>query len=784
MLGRMVRGSPAARGLAGGAAALLLAVLARAALAAAPGPELPPAPPGAVGATAFDAGEPRVQVRLLADADFVAPGEPFRIGALFQLAPGWHLYWKNPGDTGAPTELAFESRGLALGPLQWPAPRAFVFDGGFAVDYGYEGEVLLWHEARIEPDAAAPQGAMQPLRAELRFLVCRLECVPGELALALPLAVGAPGDAAAPAADAIRARFERFEALRPEPAAAFGASLRVQRTRERLRPGDRFGISIELEGCPEEGRDCSTFSAGSEDPRELFLPERVPQIRLRAVALEALGEGRSGLRVQLEGEASADPPAGDAALRAVLALRDARGRLRHIEIEAPLPRGPRLEPAPAASAPAAPGAGPAAANSSGVGLLAALALGWLGGLILNLMPCVLPVLAIKLFSLVEGAGRTRAEALRHAAAYAAGVVASLLALAGLVLALRAAGTAVGWGFQFQEPRYVAALAALCFLLALDFFGVYAFGSAPAPLARLGQRASGPARSLFEGLLVVVLATPCSAPFLGTALGFAFAGSAAQVLGVFAAIGVGLATPFCAAALLPALRRWVPRPGPWLRALRAALGLCLVATSLWLLSLLYGGAGGEAVAAVLGQLALLGIAAAGLGSLQRARRAGAARAAAVGVLALLAAGPLLLPVAEPPLLHAAAPSGARAAAEAGGAGARRSFSPEAVADALEQGRPAFVIFTADWCITCKLNERAVLADARVADELAQQGYAVFVADWTRRDETIRAELARHGRAGIPLYLVYDPRRPDEPERLSELITVEGLVRALRAATSTG
>jgi thiol:disulfide interchange protein DsbD len=400
-------------------------------------------------------------------------------------------------------------------------------------------------------------------------------------------------------------------------------------------------------------------------------------------------------------------------------------------------------------------------------------LGLLGGLLLNAMPCVLPVLAVKLFALVEGAGRSRRAALGSALAYLIGVVASLLALAALVLVLRAAGTAVGWGFQFQEPRYVAALAVLCFLLALDFFGVYAFAAAPGSLADIGSRASGPLRSLFDGLLVVVLATPCSAPFLGTALGFAFAGTPAQILAVFAAIGVGLALPFALAAALPGLVAFLPRPGPWMRGLRVLLGLALLATTAWLLWILGGSAGRPALALISIQLALLAAVAAVFGRAQRGGRVASARAALALGACLAVAGPALLPSE----LRSLAKPGVAASAKSG-APARRTFSRAAVVASVARGDPAFVIFTADWCLTCKLNERAVLADARVEAELAEKGFAVFVADWTRRDESIRAELARHGRAGVPLYLVYAAEQPDAPRLLSELLTVEGLLRVLR------
>jgi thiol:disulfide interchange protein DsbD len=729
---------------------------------------LPPAPPGATGRTAFDAGDPRVEVRLLSDTQWIAPGQPFRVGALFTLAPGWHLYWKNPGDTGATTEFELASPQLEAGPIEWPAPKAFVFDAGEMVNYGYEREVLLWREVRYAPAAAG--GATQRIDAALRFLVCRIECVPGELALALPIALGGAGDAAEPAPAPIPALFDRYAALRPVPAAAFGVATRVQCTREVLRPGDRFGLSIEVEKCVSSGRDCSAISPAFQGPLEVFLPERADQLTLRATGMEALGEGRSGLRLQVDGRASADPPSGDARLRAVLALRDAGGALRHVEIEATLPRGPALGPGAGDAGPPG-GADGAGATGTALGLAGALGFGLLGGLLLNAMPCVLPVLAVKLFALVEAAGRSRRDALAAALAYLAGVVASLLALAGLVLALRVAGTAVGWGFQFQEPRYVAALAALCFLLALDLFGFYAFGAAPNALAGIGSRASGPLRSLFDGLLVVVLATPCSAPFLGAALGFAFAGSPAQILAVFAAIGVGLALPFALAAAVPGLLAFLPRPGAWMGWLRSLLGAALLATTGWLLWILGGSAGRAALAALALQLALLAAAALAFGRAQRDGRIAAARAALALGACLFIAGPALLPSEARVVVETVPAAGA-------GAPARRPFAREAVTAAVAQGRPAFVIFTADWCLTCKLNERAVLADARVESELAARGFEVFVADWTRRDEAIRAELARHGRAGVPLYLVYAAQRPDAPVLLSEVLTVEGVLRVLR------
>jgi thiol:disulfide interchange protein len=394
----------------------------------------------------------------------------------------------------------------------------------------------------------------------------------------------------------------------------------------------------------------------------------------------------------------------------------------------------------------------------------ALLLGLLGGLVLNLMPCVLPVLALKAVAVAELARRAPREALPHAAAYTAGVVGSLFALGLCVVALRAAGSAVGWGFPFQEPRYLAALCAVLVLFAANLLGAFEFGSAPGSWAQLGASAAGARRSFYDGLLTVALATPCSAPFLGTAAGLAFASPAPFTLAVFLAIGVGLAAPLALVALLPGSALRLPRAGAWMLELRAGLGFVVLAVVAWLCWVLGHSLDARALAAL--QALLLGVAALAwlYGRLQANARAPRGAGAA-----LLAAGALALALLP---LSAAAPEP--------GAEAARAWSPEGVAAELAAGRPALVVFTADWCITCKVNERLVLAHPRVQSELGRLSVAVFEADWTRRDERIRAELARHGRAGVPVTLVFSPALPDQPAVLPELLTVERVLEALREA----
>jgi len=405
-------------------------------------------------------------------------------------------------------------------------------------------------------------------------------------------------------------------------------------------------------------------------------------------------------------------------------------------------------------------------------LARALLFALLGGLLLNLMPCVLPVLALKAFSLAELAGKGRREALAQGAGYVAGVLATMLALAAVVIALRAAGSAVGWGFQFQEPAYSFAIAGLLVVLALNLFGVFEVAS-PSGLANVGANASGAGRSFFDGLLAVALATPCSAPFLGTAVGFAFASPAPVTLAIFVALGLGLALPLALVALIPGTARFVPRSGAWMGRLRVVLGFALLASAAWLLWIFGRLAGIDALGGALGCLVALALATWIFGALQQVERAG--HGVAIATVVVLAAFFGLRPLAQ---------ADAAALAPAAGVEGDSTYSPEAVAAELRAGRPVFVEFTADWCLTCKANERVVIRSERVQAELARRHVTLLKADWTRRDEVIRRELARFGKAGVPLYVLWFPAAPDSPLVLPELITVDGLVDALAGESSDG
>jgi thiol:disulfide interchange protein/DsbC/DsbD-like thiol-disulfide interchange protein len=713
------------------------------------------APESARGTTAVDRGNPRLEGSLLLDRDAVRPGETLHVGLLLEIDRHWHVYWRNPGQSGAAPQLHWKLDGADVGPVAWPFPEVFRQNDGFITTYGYSDRVLLASPAVFR---AGTEGAVE-VRLDADVLVCEIQCIPGEFHLSRPVRVAADAPDS-PTSDF--ETFERFAARVPKPAGDAAVGLEALYSQSAIRPRDAFRAALAV-------RELAPATHALEDA---FVPDRVDGIEVLATGGQRPPFLAGGFLVTLKGSAPADASHGDSRLRGVLGVTRG-GAPEFVEVDLPLPRAaagaavttldtPWLEPAPAASD----------SSGGGVSLARAIALALLGGLVLNAMPCVLPVLAIKVFGLAELAQHGRAEILRHGFAYTVGVLASMAALAAVVVGLRAAGTSVGWGFQFQEPLFIAAIAAVLVVFALSLFGVFEFRLDASGLASAGAEATGARRSFFEGLLAVVLATPCTAPFVGTAVGFAFASSTATIFAIFLAIGLGLAAPFLAVCAVPAWARLVPRSGPWMLQVRAALGFALLGTVVWLVSILGRSAGADAQVALLAYLCAL---AAGMwifGALQRLERVSPARIAGIALLALGLLGLRALPVSESP------PAPPELASTSEG----HRFSAADVEAARARGAPVFVYFTADWCLTCKVNEHAVLENARVRSELERRGFEIFKGDWTRRDEAIRQELARFGKAGVPLYLVYGPS--GRPIVLPELLTVDLFIDALeRAAPHT-
>lgn len=651
---------------------------------------------------------PHVEAELIAERTAVVPGEPLTVALRLAIIPGWHTYWRNPGDSGEPTRLEWRlPAGFRAGEIEWPVPERL--PAGPLMNFGYKGEAL--HLVRIETPPDLRPGAPVTLSAKAWWLVCEVNCIPeeGELAITLPVAAHDDADprGAAPIA-AARARL-------PQPAPA--------------------GWSFAATPAPEGVALRIVAPAGEAVREALFFP--FDEGKIESAASQSLAAAATGYRLTLPRAAQPVGPFDRAA--GVLVLSSAgEARPRAFTIEVPV---------------AAP---PSPASRVGFGLVAALAAAFVGGLILNLMPCVLPVLAIKVLGFADadpGSGR------RHGALYAAGVLVSFWALAAALLGLRAAGAELGWGFQLQSPAAVALLALLFFALALNLSGVFEFGGL-LPAGAAAWRARKPALDWFlTGVLAVVIAAPCTAPFMGAALGFAVATDVGSAFAVFTALGVGMAAPYVALAWFPHWLKYLPKPGTWMVRLKQALAFPLYATVVWLAWVLGRQAGLDAVVWLLAALVIAAFAAwfAGL--------PGGRGPLARGAIAALLVASVAIAVAP---RDGAAPA---LSAE----GAWQPYSAQAVATLAAAGKPVFIDFTAAWCVTCQVNKKLVLERDDVLAAFRSRGVALVRADWTRRDPEIAQALARIGRSGVPAYVLYKPGR--EPLVLPELLTRERVIDAL-------
>ncbi len=671
---------------------------------------------------------PQVRAELVAHAPAgLGAGQPVWVGLKIDHQPHWHTYWKNPGDSGLPTTLTWTlPTGVSAGDIGWPAPRRLPI--GPLMNYGYEGTLLLPVTLTL-PAGATEAGLEVKLRAE--WLVCKDVCIPegGDFVLKLP------------AQTAIASHAALFDAARaaaplPLPEARGTASL------------EEGAIKVRVDGLPPAWKG-KTLT---------FFPETAGVIN-NAAALQARWEGGQWqATVALDAQRSASPTTMPVVLRlpqdqgSVLVNVAVSGSWPTVAPPAALPSlGTEPSPLPAAAPVSLPWA-----------LLLALA----GGALLNLMPCVFPVLSLKMLA-VAGKGADRRALLGSGVAYTVGVVVSFLALAGLLLALRAGGEQLGWGFQLQSPAVVAVLAGLFTLIGLNLAGVFELGSV-LPGSWMAERARHPiVDSMLTGVLAVAVASPCTAPFMGASLGLAVTLPTGQALSVFAALGLGMALPYLAATAWPPLARALPRPGVWMLHFKTAMAFPMFATVVWLVWVLGQQSGIDGAAALLGLLLALAFAAWGLGSASLGPRARIGFGTAS--VALLTAGAVW---AVPLLRHETPPTTGVAVGERW-----QPWSPERVAQAHAEGRMVFVDFTAAWCVTCQINKRA-LNDSAVLAEFDARRVLLLRADWTRRDATIAAELARLGRSGVPVYAFYAPGDAG-PRVLSEILSTGEILAALSA-----
>ena len=647
-----------------------------------------------------------MQVALVPETGSVAPGGTVTLAFVMRPDRGWHGYWRNPGDAGDEPRVAWDvPPGWQAGPLQYPVPDRLTLLG--LTNYVYERDYALLAPVRVTAGAAA--GSRIPVHARLEYLVCTDEiCVPETADVATELQIGAPGPG--------NPAFAAYRQALPRPLAGQG---RFEVAAGRLR------LALPLPA-----------TVGIEDP--YFF----------SVTLDALGHSapqnisRNGDFLIVETAAGREAPR-LAALEGVLKIGPGLG----------LSVGARPGEVPAAGVPVA--RADQAPDGSVSAILLALLAALAGGLLLNVMPCVFPILSLKALSLAR-AGETEQAAHRESLAYAAGVIVTCLALGGLLLALRAGGAAVGWAFQLQDPRVILVLLLLITAIALNLAGLFQL---PALTGGDGlTRAGGTRGAFFTGALAAFVATPCTGPFLGFALGAALVLPAWAALAVFAGLGLGLALPFLLLGFVPALRCRLPRPGAWMERFQRILSVPMFLTAFGLAWILGRQTGVDGMALGLGATLLLGIGLWWLG-----RRQGRGRVwlpVALILVAVVAPLPFVRPV-----------DATRAAA--GGELAAEPFSETRLAQLRAAGTPVFLYFTADWCLTCKVNERAAIGQSEVVAAFRARGIRVMVGDWTRGDPAIGRFLERHGRPGVPLYLYYAPGR--EAEVLPQILTVGRLTR---------
>ncbi len=649
---------------------------------------------GRVSAQVVD-GVTLVEARLVADTAAVTPGKPFTAGLHLKMAPRWHTYWINPGDSGIPITLDWElPQGWTAGPIQWPVPGRYVEPGDMVV-YGYKEEVVLLVE--LTPPAELPQGEVL-LKAKSTWLVCDQSCVPGEADLELRFP--AQGEAQS-------ALIERFRSQLPKTgpppfevrweATPSGAVLRVE------------GAKGKVEFFPISPIQSALEPIGPGEIRVPYVPGSNRLEGLVVVSDEASGERQAW----------------------------------------------HVENAPAEGA-GAEEEGTALGVPPGLTLSTALLFGFIGGFILNLMPCVLPVIALKIVGFMGQAGESRQRVFRMGLTFVAGIFFWFLAIATLVVIARSMGRDVNWAFQFQNPTFVWTMMVIIFVFSLNLLGVFEIWlPGTNRLVSLSGK-SGYGGTFLHGMFATLMATPCTAPFLGPVLPFAFTQSALVTFAMFTSIAAGMGFPYLILAAKPGWMRFLPRPGVWMERLKQFMGFLLLGTVVWLVDVI-GGQQGLSGATGAGWLLLgIGLAAWIFGNwIKPGVRPPAKLAALVSIVAVLYV----------------AYSFSRPQAE------WEPWSPERVAALRAEKKLVFVDFTADWCVTCKVNKRFVLNTKEIKEALGD--FVTLQADWTKGDPAITAELKRHGRAGIPVYLVY-PANGGEPEILPELLTNGIVLEALERA----
>ena len=670
-----------------------------------------------------------VKARLVGETSAIAPGQSFWVALEFDIRDGWHTYWRNPGDSGQATKLTWQlPPGFTAGDIVWTTPHRFEIPP--LVNYGYAKHAV--HLVNVTAPKVLPVGTPVVLSAKASWLVCSDVCIPEDASLQLKLPVGAQPGAADPADAAL------FASARGElPSAELAA------TTARIRNG-RLVIALGKE-----------WGATLPQIKSLaFFPYDDGGIEYAAPQTLSRGENA----VELDMKLGYQPPKGGTIRGVLLATEQSGSDTVTVPMEI------------AASFTGAGDAGDARNASASLPALMLFAI--LGGLILNLMPCVFPVLSIKAIGLVEQAKKHPAAVRAKGMVFALGVISSMLCLAAVLLALRSGGEQIGWGFQLQSPLFVTFLVYLLLAVGLNLSGVFEVGGGLAGVGDGLTQGDSYRASFFTGVLTTLVATPCTAPYMAFAVGAALTQPPMAALGIFAALGFGLALPYLLLSFAPWMRRALPKPGAWMDTLKQVFAFPIYASAAWLLWVLAQQTSSFGLGAALAGAILIAFAAWAYQKSKSSSTGGRVTALATAALAVLLA--LVLPVRFADVA-AASPS-----VSAGGAHAADQWQPYDAAEVAKlsaAGQPLLVNFTASWCLTCLVNERNAFADSAVQEIFRSRRVTLMKGDWTNRDPAITRALASFGRAGVPLYVVYNSKSgSSEPVVLPQLLTASVVQQA--------
>ena len=695
-------------------------VLAPLSLAAAFSAHTLAAPAAPASAASDSADVAHLHVKLVIPGQSLQAGAASHAGLYFKLEPGWHIYWQNAGDSGEPPHIKWTlPDGITAGPLQFPAPTRLPL--GPLMDFGYENEVMFPFDLNV---AAAAKHGPVTLEAKVDWLVCREVCIPGKAQLEIKRDVAAPG-VGSTTGEPESGLWQRWSSAVPKP------------------PGD--ATKVLFQPTPTGFR--LGVTTGHRETEAAFFP--ADQDILDNPAPQKASPTPRGLVLELKKDSNLT--SNPAQLKGVLELSGGRaydvvatrGTVAAVVTEPAWPKFLRI-----------------------------VGFAFLGGLLLNLMPCVFPVLFLKGLALVNSGAEERSKLRNHGFIYAAGILVSFWVLVGVLLALRAAGSGLGWGFQFQSPIFLALMAGLLFFLGLSLAGQFEIGLSLTSAGGSLAAKQGYTGSFFTGVLAVVVATPCTAPFMAAAIGYALAQPPAITFAVFTALALGLAAPYVALTLQPAWTRWLPKPGAWMEVLRQAVSVPIFGTVIWLAWVLAQAYGATTLVALLTGFLLLAIAGWFLGRWPAKRWA--TGVAALIVLAFFGLAVWGQRMATQEQIQSAIASSGGVVSTPGSAW--QPWTSDAVAKLQSQGRPVFVDFTASWCLSCQVNERVALGAPDVQKAFQSANVALLKADWTRQDESITQALAALDRSGVPAYALYPPGQ-SEPTLLPQVLTPGIMLDAL-------